>query len=102
MKKAIFVFTVFVMLFGIKIIEKKRSMELMVYEMYLDNFEEYLTFDENLDIIYDKSLIKKFFEDKGYNIKFKDENLNFVLSFEMIVCYEKEYSFYLEKNNEIK
>ena len=50
MKKAIFVFTVFVMLFGIKIIEKKRSMELMVYEMYLDNFEEYLTFDENLDI----------------------------------------------------
>lgn len=102
MKFIIFVFTIAVSAFGLKVIEKKRAMELMVFELYSNNFKEYLLIDEKKEFYFDEELLKICFEEKGYNIKFKEGELEFVVSFKLIIKYEQEYSFYLEKNNEFK
>ena len=102
MKFIIFVFTISVGVFGIKVIEKKRNMELVVFDMYLNNFEEYLLFDEKNELDFDKELMKNYFKEKGYHIKFKEGKLEFIVSFKMIINCEQKYSFYLEKSDEFE
>ena len=76
-------------------------MELLVYEMYTNNFKDYVIINEDYDFCFNKEKLKEYLEGKGYMVDFKSEQ-TFIVYFKYIVEFEKEYSFYLEKNHDIK
>lgn len=79
--------------------DKIMALEKEVYDLYSNNFIDYIYLDENYKLKIDKTNLKYFFEKKGYKIVFYDD-LNFKISFKYILYFEKEYCFYLEINDE--
>lgn len=102
MKLVVLVFTIMLSSFGIKFIEKKREMELVIFDMYSNNFEDYLVFNEKIEVSLDKQLMGDYLKGKGYNVEFKEGDFEFIVSFRMIIKFEQKYSFCLEKNNEFE
>lgn len=80
---------------------KTNDLDSFIFELYTSNFEEYLTIDENYEIKCDKVKLKEEFQKKGYLIRYQEGFLNFTIYFKNIFSFEKEYRFFLEKNNEI-
>jgi len=96
------IFTLLSTSISIPYILEIKQVEMLVYNMYTEHFREYVLINENGEILFDKEMIKKDVEKQGYTISFKEEFLSFIISFKKIFSFEKEYIFYLEKNNEIK
>lgn len=102
MKIFILIMSIVISFITVKYVKKIEEMECLVFELYVNDFEEYMLFNEEFLIEYDMVNLKKYFENKGYNFKINEGKINFKLSFFWCFYYEKEYRFYLEMNNENK
>ena len=86
--------------FSIKYISEIKKLELIIYQLYQSEFNDYLIFKDE-ELSYDKKSLKQYMEKNGYKIKFFDEvDLHFYLSFKNVFKYEKEFKFELVKNND--
>ena len=90
-----FIFTAYYKNYNNKII----GLEGELFYLYKDNFRCFLSFDDQYNLIIDKNKFWVYFEEKGYEIDIlNDYNLKFKIKFSENI--EKEYYFYLVKNNE--
>ena len=83
-------------------VQRVRNAELIVLDLYKNNFEEYLVVNNNFEIEYDLESLRILFEEKGYIFKPCEGDLCFVLSFKSVCKWENKYKFYLEKNYDFK
>jgi hypothetical protein len=81
--------------FFMQVERKFMEMEFIVFEMYTTSFEMFLSVDEYSNLYFKKKEIKNFIEEKGYDARIYGD-LNFVVSFDLLFHFEKEFSFYLE------
>lgn len=102
MKYFLFLMTLLIGFFSIMYIEKVRILENIIFHLYISSFDEYMYIDETYNIKYDKEKLKLDLDKKGYNMSYKEDNLCFTINFKKAFLYEKEYCFYLVKNDEIK
>lgn len=83
-------------------INKVNELETIVFSLYSNNFSDYLSFNEEIKINYDIEKLELYFKDKGFEFKSKGEGLSFSVCFKQLFKYEKEYVFYLERNNDFQ
>ena len=82
-------------------INKIKEIEFYIYELYKSDFKEYLIFDDEGSLKYNMGKLKTYFESKGLCFNSYNEDLSFVISFDFLLKYHREYDFYLVKNNEV-
>ena len=82
-------------------INKINEIERNIYELYENDFREYLIFDDEGNLKYDIGKLKIYFENKGFVFDSNNNDLSFVISFHMLVKYQRQYDFYLVRNDEI-
>lgn len=86
-------------------INKVNFIEGAIYQMYVNNFNEYISFDEKGNLFFCEEKINEKFLEKGYKIKFAshgNSNLKFKVCSKGLIKWERTYLFYLVKNNETK
>lgn len=81
-------------------IEKVSEAELLVLQLYKNDFSEYIFLDDNYEIRYNLDELSRCFNDRGYGFEKISGDLSFVVSFDGVFSWQKQYEFYLEKNNE--
>lgn len=79
-----------------------RKLEMIVFNLYVSGFQEYMYMDKDFMVNYDKEKLKKFFEKEGYCFQYEEGLLSFTVSFKRVFFYEKDYRFYLERNYEVE
>lgn len=104
MRAIVIVFAIINIIFFGACVREINLVEMKVYQMYIDNFKDYLIIDKAGNISFCEDKIGEEFLAKGYKIKFNDcsVNLKFKVSFKKIIKWEREYMFYLEKNNAVQ
>lgn len=102
MKIIIMIFIAFCSCYMNAYIKKVKSLEEIICELYKDDFKDYLFFDSQNNLKYDVEKLKIYFESKGLKVIFNRENLSFIVCFDFFGEHQRQYNFYLVKNDEIK
>lgn len=89
----------FMCLYFFEYIKKVTYLENKIFNLYSNNFDEYLICDENYILKIDKEKMINDYADMGYEIVFYD-NIHFKVAFDFIFNIEKEYYFYMVINDE--
>lgn len=83
-------------------INKVNELEFIVFDLYSNDFIDYLSFDDEIKMNYNVEKLGMYFEERGFKFKSIGSELSFSVSFRQLFKYEKEYVFYLEKNNDFQ
>lgn len=79
-------------------IDRTNEVEMLVYTLYVEGFEDLYFIDENYNLLIDKQKVKNYFKNKGYKVTFiEDGNAHFYIQYKSVLSYKKEYYFYVEK-----
>lgn len=81
---------------------KIRELEMVILQFYKSDFKEYVMFDGNQNIVFNKEKLNEYFKEMGYCVAFEEDDLRFTISFQRVFYFKKEYYFYIQKNDEIK
>lgn len=102
MRGFLLVFSLVFLVIFVKYENKVIDLEVIIFELYERNFEEYLCVNNYGEVTLDNEKIKSFIEEKGYKVTFENDGLKFTVSFEFLFDFEKTYEFLLEKNYEFQ
>lgn len=100
MKLIIVLFAIVCCIYNSIYIKKVNEIDSLVYELYENNFNEYLIVDKEGNLEYDTRKLKVYFESKGFEFECIKNKLSFNIYFEIFDSYKREYNFLLEINNE--
>ena len=77
------------------------KIENVIYSLYVNDFYEYLTFDDNYSLCLDEEGLQEYLNTFGYEtiVKKEEGNLIIKICFKYIIGIEKEYLFYMVKND---
>ena len=76
MKIFILIMSIVISFITVKYVKKIEEMECLVFELYVNDFEEYMLFNEEFLIEYDMVNLNKYFENKGYRFYLEMNNEN--------------------------
>lgn len=99
MKWILMLYLSVMVLFFVNYTNNSGKVDSIVYNLYINDFKDCLKSD-GYNLVVDKEKLKKYIENKGYQIVFFENDYKFKIKFNCLFNYEKEYYFYLEKNNE--
>lgn len=78
------------------------DIENVIHSLYINDFYEYLTFDIDCNLLIDEDKLEEYLSSYGYEVIVRKENGNLIINigFKYIIEFQKEYSFYVVKNDE--